>query len=250
MTPRERHAELSWWLIERKLMYYYPHMVAPEHRAELECSDSLYDNREEEYVRLCVRLGLPNTVSHKHDPESTPGLTGEGMFEVDFSRPSVGLVLRRYGNQGSGESAGAAGSQHRRDRAGGKQRGDEDMEVKDLLKMKLGDVLGLIAGAQQGKGDEDEAVDDADDEEEDDAPKAKKKARPADEDDEEDDEPKAKRKGKPDRKAVIAALKKFSQVEGKPAMNKVLKKVVGSTDVDDIEDEHHEDILAAVGDED
>lgn len=98
---RDRHVFLSWKIIEHKLMYYYPDKVAPEHHETLVISDESYDLLEKEYLSLCCALDLPNTVVHKGNSntpvngEMVP--KGDGMMEVDFSRPSVQLVLKKYG---------------------------------------------------------------------------------------------------------------------------------------------------------
>lgn len=86
---KQRHALISWSLIEWKLMYYYPEKIAPEFHEKLTVPDAIYDQMEQEYLLLCERLDLPNTLVHK--------VEGAGMVEVDFTKPSVKLVLSKYG---------------------------------------------------------------------------------------------------------------------------------------------------------
>jgi hypothetical protein len=98
---RKRHAELSWRIIEWKLMYYYPEMIDEKYHEALEVPDDIYDAAEEEYIRLCLELKLPNTVAHKWSLElDTPELhelSENNMIEPDLTRPSVQLVLSKYG---------------------------------------------------------------------------------------------------------------------------------------------------------
>jgi hypothetical protein len=97
-TPEERrHARLGWMLLEWKIMYYYPEMIAEELQDGLTVDDEIFDQYELEYLHLCVKLGKENTISHKYGPDNWDGLIGEGMQEVDFGRPSVQLVLSKYG---------------------------------------------------------------------------------------------------------------------------------------------------------
>lgn len=96
-TDNRRYIWLSWRLIEWKLMYYYPEKVAEEFHEMLSISDDIYDQYELEYLKLCRKLNLPNTVVHK----SYAGfkVMGDGMFEVDTTRPCVQLVLGKYGEK-------------------------------------------------------------------------------------------------------------------------------------------------------
>lgn len=95
---RQRYIALAYMIIEYKIMYYYPELIREGFRPGLTISDDEYDKLEIEYLSLCKKLGLPNTVVHK----CYPGLDEETidwreMFEVDFTRPVVHLVMRKYG---------------------------------------------------------------------------------------------------------------------------------------------------------
>lgn len=93
---RQQLINLSWRLIEYKLMYYRPELVAMEHWDKLVIPDDIYDMLEKMYLRLCLELDLPNSLVHKDYPEFS-NVKGEGMMEVDLNRPSVQLVLKKYG---------------------------------------------------------------------------------------------------------------------------------------------------------
>lgn len=90
-----RYVELTYQLIEYKIMYYYPELIKEGYHPGLEISDDAYDALEVEYLKLCKELGQKNTVVHK----SYSGLKvdGPGMFEVDFTRPVVHLIMRKFG---------------------------------------------------------------------------------------------------------------------------------------------------------
>jgi hypothetical protein len=97
MTDEERFVELSWALIEFKFCYYKPEGVHVTRKARYEIPDDVYDQLEQEYLRLCLKLDRPNTVAHKSyaDIGEVPG---EGMFEIDMNRPSVQRVARKLGS--------------------------------------------------------------------------------------------------------------------------------------------------------
>ena len=92
---RARHVQLSWALIEFKVMYYRPGLVHRSWHEGLTISDERYDEMEVEYLRLCRKLNRPNTVVHKRWPGF--GNLGVGMMEVDEARPSVQLVINKLG---------------------------------------------------------------------------------------------------------------------------------------------------------
>lgn len=97
MGLREEHVALSWRLIEWKVSYYLPDRVHPSRRKDYEIPDDEYDANEQRYLTLCRTLGIPNTIVHK----SYPGfgdVAGDGMMEVDESRPSIQLVLSKLGS--------------------------------------------------------------------------------------------------------------------------------------------------------
>lgn len=93
---RRRYIELTYRLIEYKIMYYYPELIAEAYQEHLTVSDETYDAMEMEYLRLCKSLGYKNTVAHK-EYASIGEVPGPGMNEVDFTRPTVHLVLRKWG---------------------------------------------------------------------------------------------------------------------------------------------------------
>lgn len=84
-------AELSWKLIEWRMMYYYPDLVHESRHQDYEISDYLYDKREMDYLRLCKLFDTPAyTVLNRLDETDL-----SGQQELDFSRPSVQLVLKK-----------------------------------------------------------------------------------------------------------------------------------------------------------
>ncbi len=95
----KRHAALCWSLIRHKIVYYYPELVAEKYQQKYSITDDEYDKLEKEYLTLCLRLGLENTVAHKTYPDIGE-VPGKGMMEVDFSRPSVTLVMSHIGVDG------------------------------------------------------------------------------------------------------------------------------------------------------
>lgn len=95
-THALRLAKLSWTILEAKLLYYYPEKIKEEYHEKLEISDAEYDALEIEYLTLCRTLGRENTLVHKVY-EGFEDVAGDGMIEVDFSRPSVNCVLKKYG---------------------------------------------------------------------------------------------------------------------------------------------------------
>jgi hypothetical protein len=78
---KKAHTNLSWFLIECRLLYYYPDKFSAKLLKKLEVEDLIYDLAERKYIRLCKLLNLPNTV--------------QSMVEVDFNRPSVNLAMQR-----------------------------------------------------------------------------------------------------------------------------------------------------------
>jgi hypothetical protein len=85
---------LCWKLIEWKVAYYRPEFVHRSRRKELVIDDETYDAHEQRYLTLCRELGKPNTIVHKGYP-GFDDIEGPGMMEVDMTRPSVQLVLRK-----------------------------------------------------------------------------------------------------------------------------------------------------------
>jgi hypothetical protein len=93
----KRRLELGWRIIEWKLMYYHPEKVHPSRRADYTISDEAYDEAEREYLTLCLKLKKINSVVHKTYPGFEKVDHSYAMMEVDLSRPSVQLVLRKLG---------------------------------------------------------------------------------------------------------------------------------------------------------
>jgi len=91
-----RWIALAYMLIEYKIMYYYPELIKEGYRHGLTITDHEYDALELEYLTLCKSLKQKNTVVHKAYP-GFEDVAGEGMMEVDFKRPVVHLVMRKYG---------------------------------------------------------------------------------------------------------------------------------------------------------
>lgn len=100
---RARFCTLGWQLLEWKIAYYAPHFIQPDCLRGMEVEDSQFDGCSEEYLALCIKRGWRNTICHSGQ---LVGYTeGPGMFEVDFSRPCVRLVLSKYGVPGWQKSA-------------------------------------------------------------------------------------------------------------------------------------------------
>lgn len=91
---------LNWKIIEWKLMYYRPDLIAQKYHKELTIPDSEYDERCEEYLWLCLQLKKPNTVVHQWrasmDDKIAP-ISKNVMLEPDLKKPGVRLVLSKYG---------------------------------------------------------------------------------------------------------------------------------------------------------
>lgn len=87
---------LGWKIIEYKLFYYYLEMIHEDWHLELTINDDLYDDLERKYLRLTYALKLVNYDVHKiHFNWQTEEFQEYAMFEVDFTRPSVNLVLSK-----------------------------------------------------------------------------------------------------------------------------------------------------------
>lgn len=86
-------ARLSWKILEAKIMYYQPPVELHEYVEKHMPSDEVYDDMEIRYLTLCKELNKPNTLVHKH----YHGLEvdGNGMMEVDWSRPSCSAALEK-----------------------------------------------------------------------------------------------------------------------------------------------------------
>lgn len=83
---KKRFVKLSWDILRYKVLYYY------FYRSEI--SDDEYDILEQEYLKLCIKLNKENTLVHKVYPNIS-GYKGNGMMEIDLTRPSVQLVINK-----------------------------------------------------------------------------------------------------------------------------------------------------------
>jgi hypothetical protein len=95
VDDEQKFIQLSWDLIGYKLFYYHPELVHDSWKSKLDIPDSTYDEKEKDYLRLCLKLEKENTVAGqtKVDGRTVPG---EGMTELDDSRPSVSLAKFKY----------------------------------------------------------------------------------------------------------------------------------------------------------
>jgi len=100
---RKRLLDVCWSIIEYKIYYYYPELVHPSWHKKLTIHDDLYDELERQYLRLCFALKCFNTNVHKVHFEWQDNT--HAMFEVDFDRPSVQLVLSKIGRQMNEQTA-------------------------------------------------------------------------------------------------------------------------------------------------
>jgi hypothetical protein len=95
---KKRHIKLSWDLIGYKLYYYHPEKVHKSWHKYLDISDGDYDELEREYLRLCLKLGVDNTVAGQTEVDGKR-VSGEGMQEIDFDRPSCQSALKKHSNR-------------------------------------------------------------------------------------------------------------------------------------------------------
>ncbi len=95
-ADKRRFIELNYRILECKILYYYEELIAPGYREALAVSDDEYDRMEMEYLKLCKKLGYPNTVVHKNYGKLGGG-EETAMFEVDFTNGGVHMVLRKWG---------------------------------------------------------------------------------------------------------------------------------------------------------
>lgn len=93
----KEHTRLGWWLIERKVAYYKPEALHTTRMHDYVVSDDEYDAAEVRYLELCRKLGLPNTIVHKGWP-GFEDVEDRSMMEIDATRPSVQLVLKKLGS--------------------------------------------------------------------------------------------------------------------------------------------------------
>jgi len=90
VTDKQRHVFLSWEIIKHKLLYYAPHKKYLSKFKSI--SDDEYDAMEREYLTLCRKLNVPNTVVHKEYPGFEDIDYSQAMMEVDVNRRSVQCV--------------------------------------------------------------------------------------------------------------------------------------------------------------
>lgn len=94
---RKRFIKLGWKIIEAKILYYDPPAELEQYANDNMLTDYEYDQMEVEYLRLCKELGEQNTVVHKE--YSGLEVDGDGMMEVDWTRPSVNCALNKLYNK-------------------------------------------------------------------------------------------------------------------------------------------------------
>jgi hypothetical protein len=82
VDDNKQHIELSWRILEAKLMYYRPELVHKSWHSHLAMTDSQYDAMEDTYRVLCERL---NKKCYAVD-----------MVGFDLERPSGRLVCSKY----------------------------------------------------------------------------------------------------------------------------------------------------------
>jgi len=91
---RKRFIKLGWKLIEAKIMYYQPPPELASYVEDNMPTDEEYDKMEQEYLQLCIDLDEENTVVHK-DYSGFENVRGDGMVEIDTTRPSVDVALQK-----------------------------------------------------------------------------------------------------------------------------------------------------------
>ena len=77
----QRRTQLAWYILELKFAYYYPSDIHPDHREEYIKPDHYYDTLEDEYRKICGKLGAPSTACD--------------MVGFSFDRPSCRLVVSK-----------------------------------------------------------------------------------------------------------------------------------------------------------
>jgi hypothetical protein len=77
----KKFSQLSWKILEWKLIYYHPNLIHTSWFKKLSIEDREYDHYEDEYKTLASKLGLKPTASD--------------MVGFDESRPSCKLVLSK-----------------------------------------------------------------------------------------------------------------------------------------------------------
>jgi hypothetical protein len=110
-AEEKEHIKLCWELIEYKITYYYPNLVDDSRILDYTIEDDLYDQKELRYLELCRLLKYTNTIVHKSYPGYEDLNTERAMFEVDFSRPSVQLVLSKLSSPKGKENDQRAGGE-------------------------------------------------------------------------------------------------------------------------------------------
>jgi len=82
MDDDKQHVELSWRILEAKLMYYRPELVHASWHNHLTITDSQYDAIEDTYRILCKRLNKE--------------CYAVNMVGFDLEKPSGRLVCSKY----------------------------------------------------------------------------------------------------------------------------------------------------------
>lgn len=96
-TQHKRQVYLTWNIIRFKLMYYYPELVDEEFKKPLTILDERYEKLKNEYLGLCMKLGVDNSIVDPLAKSGTVVVPGSGMKEVDLDRPSVVATLNYVG---------------------------------------------------------------------------------------------------------------------------------------------------------
>lgn len=103
MEVAKKHARLGWRILECKLMYYHSVFVDKKYHKKLEISDAEFDALSREYLTLCLDNGFENSVCHENaglriSEDKWNEITKINTMEVDFNRPSVKLIILKYGS--------------------------------------------------------------------------------------------------------------------------------------------------------
>lgn len=86
-TKHQQLVSLSWRILEHKLMYYHPNLIALEHWGKLVIPDDIYDVLKNTFLKMSIELnGIESVLA-------------VGTSGIDLEKPSVKLVLRKYGKE-------------------------------------------------------------------------------------------------------------------------------------------------------
>lgn len=82
MTEYDRLVYLSWRILEMKMVYYRPELTSKRNVVYLSVSDAEYDALEDEYRKLCTKLGKEPTAAD--------------MVGFDVNRACCKIVIEKY----------------------------------------------------------------------------------------------------------------------------------------------------------